>query len=195
MPALPPSRSSAQSASCNNAYPTSLACAASCRSFVCEWASPPVIWWSARSARTTARSFTVIGDIVNLASRLEGANNAYETSILVDGETFQLAQNDIEGREIDVITVFGKVEPVRVYEIMAPAGGLSDAEQELRGLFAEGLAAYRARDWDRSEQRFAQCLAVMPADGPATVFRRRCEFLRGKTLPADWDGVWQLTDK
>jgi adenylate cyclase len=143
----------------------------------------------------TARSFTVIGDTVNLASRLEGANNAYETSILVDGETFQLAQNDIEGREIDIITVFGKVEPVRVYEIMAPAGGLSDAEQELRGLFAEGLAAYRARDWDQSEQRFAQCLAVMPADGPATVFRRRCEFLRAKTLPADWDGVWQLTDK
>ena len=143
----------------------------------------------------TARSFTVIGDTVNLASRLEGANNAYETSILVDGETFQLAQNDIEGREIDIITVFGKVEPVRVYEIMAPAGGLSDAQQELRGSFAEGLAAYRARDWDRSEQRFAQCLAVMPRDGPATVFRRRCEFLRGKTLPADWDGVWQLTDK
>ena len=137
----------------------------------------------------------VIGDTVNLASRLEGANNAYETSILVEEETFQLAENDVEGREIDIITVFGKVEPVRVYEIMAPAGGLSDAEQELRGLFAEGLAAYRARDWDRSEQRFAQCLAVVPADGPATVFRRRCEFLRGKTLAADWDGVWQLTDK
>jgi len=143
----------------------------------------------------TARSFTVIGDTVNLASRLEGANNAYETSILVDEETFQLAQNDIEGREIDIITVFGKVEPVRVYEIMAPAGGLSDADQELRRLFAEGLAAYRTRDWDRSEQRFAQCLGVMPADGPATVFRRRCEFVRGKTLPADWDGVWQLTEK
>jgi adenylate cyclase len=91
--------------------------------------------------------------------------------------------------------VFGKVEPVRVYEIMALAGGLSDAEQELHGLFAAGLAAYRARDWDRSEQRFAQCLAVMPADGgPATIFRRRCGFLRGKTLAADWDGVCQLTD-
>jgi adenylate cyclase len=62
-------------------------------------------------------------------------------------------------------------------------------------LFAEGLAAYRVRDWDTSEQRFAQCMAVMPNDGPAAVFRRRTELLRGQTLPADWDGVWQLTEK
>ena len=142
-----------------------------------------------------ARSFTVIGDTVNLASRLEGANNAYATSILVDEGTFQLAQNDVEGREIDFLTVLGKLEPVRVYQIMAPAGCLSAAENELRGLFAEALAAYRARDWDRSDQHFTQCLAVVPKDGPAAVFRRRIEFLRGQALPPDWDGVWQLTEK
>ena len=142
-----------------------------------------------------ARSFTVIGDSVNLASRLEGANKAYGTSILVDEGTFQLAQNDVEGREVDFLTVLGKVEPVRAYEIMAPAGCLSTAQKELSGLFTEGLAAYRARDWDRSEQRFAECLAVVPTDGPAAVFRRRIERLRGQTLPADWDGVWQLTEK
>ena len=142
-----------------------------------------------------ARSFTVIGDTVNLASRLEGANNAYATSILVDEGTFQLAQNDVEGREIDFLTVLGKLEPVRVYQIMAPAGCLSAAENELRGLFAEALAAYRARDWDRSDQHFTQCLAVVPNDGPAAVFRRRIEFLRGQALPPDWDGVWQLTEK
>jgi len=142
-----------------------------------------------------ARSFTVIGDTVNLASRLEGANSAYATSILVDEVTFQLAQNDVEAREIDFLTVLGKVEPVRAYEIMAPAGCLSAAKNELRGLFAEGLAAYRARDWDTSEQRLAQCLAVVPGDGPAAVFRRRVELLRGQSLPAEWDGVWQLTDK
>ena len=142
-----------------------------------------------------ARSFTVIGDTVNLASRLEGANNAYETRILVDEGTFQLAQNDVEGREIDFLTVVGKAEPVRVYEIMAPAGCLSAAENELRGLFAEGLAAYRARDWDRSEQRLAQCLAVVATDGPAAVLRRRIAFLRDQPLPADWDGVWHLVEK
>jgi len=142
-----------------------------------------------------ARSFTVVGDTVNLASRLEGANKPYETSILVDEATFQLAQNDVEGREIDFLTVSGKVEPVRVYEIMAPAGCLSAAENELRDLFAEGLTAYRARDWDRSEERLAQCLAVVPTDGPAAVFRRRIELLRDKTFPMDWDGVWHLTDK
>jgi adenylate cyclase len=91
--------------------------------------------------------------------------------------------------------VLGKLEPVRVYEIMAAAGSLSAPENELRSLFAEGLAAYRARDWDRSDQLFAQCLAVVPNDGPAAVFRRRIEFLRGQALAADWDGVWQLTDK
>ena len=142
-----------------------------------------------------ARSFTVIGDTVNLASRLEGANNSYGTSILVDEGTFQLAQNDVEGREIDFLTVLGKVEPVRVYEIMAPAGALSPVQQELRDLYAEGVAAYRARDWERSEQHFAQCLAVAPNDGPASVFRRRIEGLSSQTLPPDWNGVWQLTDK
>jgi adenylate cyclase len=142
-----------------------------------------------------ARSFTVIGDTVNLASRLEGANKAYETSILVDEGTFQLAHNDVEGREIDFVTVLGKLEPVRVYQIMAPAGCLSAAEDELCGLFAEGLAAYRARDWDRSDQHFTQCLALVPNDGPAAVLRRRIEFLRREALPADWNGIWHLTDK
>jgi adenylate cyclase len=140
-----------------------------------------------------ARSFTVIGDTVNLASRLEGANKVYENSILVDEQTFQLAHNDVEAREVDFLTVLGRIEPVRVYEVLGPVGCLSDAEQQLCGFFAEGFAAYRARDWDGSEECFAHSLAVVP--GQPGVFQRRLQLLRGTTLPPDWNGVWQLTDK
>jgi len=84
-------------------------------------------------------------------------------------------QNDVEGREIDFLAVLGRVEPVRVYEIIAPAGCLSAAEQELCGLFAEGLATYRARDWDQSERCFAQCLG---GHAKGQLARRRCRTSR-----------------
>jgi adenylate cyclase len=142
-----------------------------------------------------AQSFTVIGDTVNLASRLEGANKAYQTSILVNEEAYRLAQHEIEARELDFITVVGKSEPVRIYEVMGLTGSLSSEQQELRGLFAEGLAAYRVRDWDRAEARFAECLSVVATDVPATIFSERVAALRKQSLPANWDGVWHLAEK
>jgi adenylate cyclase len=142
-----------------------------------------------------ARSFTAIGDTVNLASRLEGVNKAFATRILIDETTFRLAQQDVEVRELDFITVVGRMEPTRVYEVMGPFGTLSNSQQELCGLFAEGLAAYRARDWDRAEGLFAKCLAVMPDDGPSLAFGDRISLLRDAILSPDWDGVWHATSK
>jgi adenylate cyclase len=142
-----------------------------------------------------SRSFTVIGDTVNLASRLEGVNKAFGTRILVDETTYRLAQQDIEVRELDFITVVGKIEPTRVYEVMGAFGILSNAQQELCGLFAEGLAAYRARDLDKADGQFVKCLAVMPDDGPSLAFRERIALLRDAILPANWDGVWHATSK
>jgi adenylate cyclase len=142
-----------------------------------------------------ARSFTVIGDTVNLASRLEGANKFYGTSILINEDTWRLAQREIEVRELDLITVLGKIEPVHVYEVMGLAGTLCPAKEELCGLFAHGLTAYRERDWDRAEQQFAKCLDVVPNDQPALVFHERVALLRKETLPANWDGVWHLSEK
>ena len=144
---------------------------------------------------SNAQSFTVIGDTVNLASRLEGANKAYRTSILVNEEAFRLAQHDIEARELDLITVVGKSEPVRIYEVMGAIGSLSDEQQELRGLFGEGLAAYRARDWEGADTKFKKCLAVVPADAPAIIFSERVALLREQSLPPNWDGIWHLLEK
>jgi adenylate cyclase len=142
-----------------------------------------------------SRSFTVIGDTVNLASRLEGANKVYGTSILVNEDAYRIAQQEIEARELDFITVLGKVEPVRIYQVMGLAGALSPAQGELCGLFAQGLMAYRDRAWDRAEQQFAKCLDVVPDDQPALVFHKRIALLRQEILPVDWDGVWHLSDK
>lgn len=143
----------------------------------------------------TAKSFTVIGDTVNLASRLEGINKAYGTQIVVAEDTFRLAQGAIEARELDLITVAGKAEPVRIFEVMAEAGALSPEAQALRERYAEALALYRACEFDAAEAAFKACLKIAPDDGPAALFIKRIATLRAAPPPADWDGVWRMTEK
>jgi len=143
----------------------------------------------------TAKSFTVIGDTVNLASRLEGINKVYGTRIIVAEDTFRLAQAAIEAREIDLITVAGKTEPVRIFEVMAEAGALTTEAAALRDRYADALALYRRRDFDAAEAAFKSCLAIVPDDGPAKLFVKRIAALRADPPPADWDGVWRMTEK
>jgi len=142
-----------------------------------------------------ARSYTVIGDTVNLASRLESVNKVYGTSIILSEETYRLAQQVIEARELDLITVAGKTEPVRIYEAMGRAGELSSEQSELRDLFAGGIAAYRRQDWDEAQTHFESCLRTTAEDGPTHLFLERIALLRSTQPPADWNGIWHLSEK
>jgi class 3 adenylate cyclase len=140
-------------------------------------------------------SYTVMGDTVNLASRLEGANKEYGGRILVSEATIAGAAGAIEAREIDRVVTLGQTRPQAVYEIMAGKGELTPAQTELRDRFAEGLAAWRTRRWDEARRAFDAALKAVPGDGPSLTFIKRLD-LFAITPPGDgWDGAWHLERK
>jgi adenylate cyclase len=94
---------------------------------------------------------------------------------------------------VDLLLVAGKIEPIRVFELMGAAGALTPERIELRGVFGEGLAAYRECRWDSAEQKFGACLQIAPDDGPSTTFLSRVAVLRATPPPADWNGAWVTT--
>jgi adenylate cyclase len=143
----------------------------------------------------SSRSYTVIGDTVNLASRLESINKLYSTSLIISEETYRMAQRVIEARELDLITVAGKTEPVRIYEAMGRVDEIAPKQIQLREMYANGLAAYRRQDWDEAQRHFESCQLGDTDDGPSRLFIERISLLRSSPPPADWDGVWHFKEK
>jgi len=140
-------------------------------------------------------SFTVIGDTVNLASRLESANKIYGTRCLTSEATIAAANGAVEAREIDRVVVVGQTQPQAVFEIMGRAGALSAQQVLLRSHYSEGLAAYRARRWDEANNAFNLALETVPSDGPSLAMLSRVKSVRNKPPAADWDGSWRLDQK
>jgi adenylate cyclase len=143
----------------------------------------------------TTRSYTVIGDTVNFASRLEGASKAYGTRILISEATQRLAAEAVETREIDSVLVVGKSEPERIFELVGRKGEVGDDRLELCGTFAGALAEYRKQHWDPAETGFRQCLSIVPEDPPSRIFLARIAHFREESPGDEWNGVWALTSK
>lgn len=140
-------------------------------------------------------SFTVMGDAVNLASRLEAVNKVYGTRILISQATAEAIGAQLELREIDRLAVVGQGVPQPVFEVMGRAGALAEPQEGLRALYAEGLAAYRARRFEDARTAFNAALERAPGDGPSRAMLAR--IARFETTPpaADWDGAWRMDSK
>jgi len=141
--------------------------------------------------------YTVMGDSVNLGSRLESLTKEYGIKIMISEATRkQLKRPDLIVRDLDDIRVKGKLEPVNVFELMRP--DYLKSEQHVRSLVGEfeaGRACYRQQDWPKAKQHFMSCLALKPDDGPASLYLERIaeQELAGK-IP-DWDGVYTFKHK
>jgi adenylate cyclase len=133
-------------------------------------------------------NYTIIGDCVNLASRLEGVNKEYGTSTIIGEDTWTLVREQFVTRELDWIRVKGKTRPVAIYELVAEAGGASARQQEAFARFAQGLQLYRAQRWADAAAAFALARQLDPEDRPSRVFTNRCEYYRAHA-PEAWDGV------
>ena len=140
-------------------------------------------------------NYTVMGDAANLASRLEGLNKAYGTSILVGDATLRAAHASVVARPVDLVRVVGREEPVRVWEPLCLATEDDPAARELARLFSEGLAAYLARDFQGAARRYEQALSLRPGDRPAAVLLRRCCAFAEAPPPPSWDGVHDAPSK
>lgn len=139
--------------------------------------------------------YTVVGDAVNLGSRLEGANKNYGTSIMINERTRELAGGSIVVRELDLLRVKGKNEPIRVFELVDKAGEARPETVEKIRIFHEGLQRYRQMQWDAALRAFQAVIASDPADGPAKVYVDRVEAYKKHPPEEGWDGVFTLKTK
>ena len=140
-------------------------------------------------------NYTVIGDAVNVASRLEGLNKFYGTEILVSESTFLAAGLEVVARPLDLVSVKGKRQAFLAYELLGLRGGVAPDVEDMVKSYAEALDRYRHRDWDEAIRRFGDVLRLRPDDLPSQCMIARCRSYKEKSPPAEWDAVNRLSEK
>ena len=137
-------------------------------------------------------NYSVMSDAVNLASRLEGANKFYGTSIIASDTTVALAGDAFAWRELDTIRVKGRNQALKIYELMALSAQLAPTQAVLAADYAKALAHWRAGEFELAEQRFGRSAGT---DKPAAIFRERARQLAADAPAADWEPIRTLQEK
>jgi len=136
-------------------------------------------------------NYTVMGDMVNLAARLEGANKGYGTFLMISEFTVEALAGAVDVRELDLVAVKGKDQPVKVFEVLDVKGATPPEMLARARRFEEGLAEYRARRFDSAKAIFDELVD----DPAAKVYSQRCTVFLATPPPEDWDGVWHMKEK
>jgi adenylate cyclase len=140
--------------------------------------------------------YTVIGDGVNLASRLESACKAYSARILASESTVSKLKGTYRLRDIDLVVVKGKTQPVRVYEILDYHNAKTFPNlMDVVNQFSAAMEAYRSGDFGKAERGFAKCLELNPTDGLSATYIERCQYLTSHPPAGEWNGVWVMKEK
>ncbi|MBT3273619.1 MAG: CHASE2 domain-containing protein [Spirochaetales bacterium] len=144
---------------------------------------------------TQKMDYTMMGNAVNLAARLEGVNKQYGTWILVSEPTYNELDGGYTVRKLDRVRVVGISEPIRLYELIEKSNFTSKTTLEIVEHFDEALEQFENREWEKTLKMLTEILRIDPEDGPANLYKTRCtKYL--KTPPAaKWDGVFSLTEK
>ena len=140
--------------------------------------------------------YTVMGDAVNLGARLESANKQYATFIMIGENTYQEAKDEIIVRQLDLVRVKGKTEPVKIYELIATKEkGISDKTSALITNFSNGFNNYLGQNWEEAFKYFKQALNINQNDGPSRTYIKRCQQFHENPPREGWDGVFDLAMK
>lgn len=142
-------------------------------------------------------NYTMMGDTVNTASRLEGVNKIYGTELIISERTYREAieKEPLIVRELDRIVAVGKAVPVTIYELVGRESHVPRPTLRTIQFYARALAAYRQRQWQEAMQLLEDALKIMPADGPCQTLLNRCRKYSTQPPPKDWNTAHVLTSK
>ena len=139
-------------------------------------------------------NFTIMGDEVNLASRLEGINKQFGTRLIISEATHLKVQQHFVARELDLIRVKGKTRPVKIFELLGPAEAFETHRDRVER-FHQGLEEYRSGKWEDALEIFQRLTLDYPQDAPSRIFVKRCQGLLARPPEGVWDGVFVMETK